>query len=33
VVLFIGSDEPALRALGLHWKWGRDAKGDVERLI
>ena len=33
VILFIGSDEPALRALGLHKKWGRDAQGDVERLV
>jgi gentisate 1,2-dioxygenase len=33
VILFIGSDEPALRALGLHKKWGRDVQGDVERLV
>ena len=33
IILFIGSDEPALRALGLHRKWGRDAQGDVERLV
>jgi gentisate 1,2-dioxygenase len=32
IILFIGSDEPALRALGLHRKWGRNAQGDVERL-
>ncbi len=33
VVFFIGSDEPALRALGLHYKWGRNPQGDVERLV
>jgi len=33
IVLFVASDEPALRAFGLHKKWGRDAAGDVERLI
>lgn len=33
IILFIGSDEPALRALGLHKKWGRNAQGDVERLV
>jgi gentisate 1,2-dioxygenase len=33
IVLFIASDEPALRAFGLHKKWGRTSGGDVERLI
>jgi gentisate 1,2-dioxygenase len=33
IVLFVASDEPALRAFGLHKKWGRDAAGDIERLI
>lgn len=33
VVLFVASDEPALRALGLHKKWGRAADGEIERLI
>jgi gentisate 1,2-dioxygenase len=32
VILFVGSDEPALRALGLHKKWGRTPDGEVERL-
>ncbi len=32
IVLFIASDEPALRAFGLHKRWGRNAGGDVERL-
>lgn len=33
VVFFIGSDEPALRALGLHYKSGRTPQGDIEQLI
>jgi gentisate 1,2-dioxygenase len=33
IVLFIGSDEPALRALGLHKKWGRTLQGDAEVLV
>jgi gentisate 1,2-dioxygenase len=33
IVLFVASDEPALRAFGLHKKWGRTAGGDVERLL
>ena len=33
IVLFVASDEPALRAFGLHKKWGRDAAGDVEKLV
>ncbi len=33
VVLFVASDEPALRALGLHKKWGRMANGEIERLL
>jgi len=32
IVLFVASDEPALRAFGLHKKWGRTAAGDVEQL-
>jgi gentisate 1,2-dioxygenase len=33
IVLFVASDEPALRAFGLHKKWGRDATGAIERLV
>jgi gentisate 1,2-dioxygenase len=33
IILFVASDEPALRAFGLHKKWGRTAGGDVEKLI
>jgi gentisate 1,2-dioxygenase len=33
IIFFVGSDEPALRAFGLHRKWGRTASGDVEQLI
>jgi gentisate 1,2-dioxygenase len=33
IVLFIASDEPALRAFGLHKRWGKTPAGDVERLI
>ena len=33
IVFFVASDEPALRAFGLHRKFGRTAGGDVERLI
>jgi gentisate 1,2-dioxygenase len=33
IVLFIASDEPALRAFGLHKRWGRTAGGDVERFV
>jgi gentisate 1,2-dioxygenase len=33
VVFFVASDEPALRAFGLHKKWGRTASGDVEALL
>lgn len=33
IVLFVASDEPALRAFGLHKKWGRTAAGDIEKLI
>lgn len=32
IVFFVGSDEPALKAFGLHRKYGRNALGDVERL-
>jgi gentisate 1,2-dioxygenase len=33
VILFVASDEPALRAFGLHRKFGRTASGDVEKLV
>ena len=33
IVLFVASDEPALRAFGLHKKWGRDASGDIVKLV
>ncbi len=33
IVLFVASDEPALRAFALHKKLGRNAQGDVERLV
>jgi len=33
IVLFIASDEPALRAFGLHKRWGRTAGGDAERFV
>lgn len=33
VIFFVASDEPALRAFGLHKKWGRSAAGDVEALL
>ncbi len=33
VVFFVASDEPALRAFGLHKKWGRTATGDIEALL
>jgi len=33
IILFVASDEPALRALGLHKKWGRTAEGDVANLV
>ena len=33
IVLFIGSDEPTLKALGLHTKFGRTPAGDVEKLV
>jgi gentisate 1,2-dioxygenase len=32
VIFFVASDEPALRAFGLHRKYGRTAAGDVEKL-
>jgi gentisate 1,2-dioxygenase len=32
VILFVGSDEPTLKALALYQKHGRDANGDVVRL-
>jgi gentisate 1,2-dioxygenase len=33
IVLFVASDEPALRAFGLHRKYGRTTSGDTEQLI
>ena len=32
IVLFVASDEPALRKVGLYKRWGRDAAGDTVRL-
>ncbi|CAN5230746.1 cupin domain-containing protein [soil metagenome] len=32
VFLFVASDEPTLKALGLYKKWGRDSAGDLVRL-
>jgi gentisate 1,2-dioxygenase len=32
-VLFVASDEPALKAFGLYKKWGRDKAGDLVRLV
>jgi gentisate 1,2-dioxygenase len=32
IIFFVASDEPALRAFGLHKRWGRTAGGDLERL-
>lgn len=32
-ILFVASDEPALKAFGLFHRWGRDASGDVVRMI
>ncbi|MGO1077726.1 cupin domain-containing protein [Inquilinus sp. CA228] len=32
-ILFVASDEPAQKAFGLFRKWGRDASGDVVRMI
>jgi gentisate 1,2-dioxygenase len=33
VFLFVASDEPALKAFAIHKKWGRDATGEVIRLV
>ncbi len=33
VFLFVASDEPAQKAFGLYKKWGRDAAGDLVRLV
>lgn len=30
--LFVASDEPVLKALGLYKKWGKDATGTAERI-
>jgi gentisate 1,2-dioxygenase len=32
IILFVASDEPALKALGLFRQWGRTPAGDTERL-
>lgn len=32
IILFVASDEPALKAMGLFKQWGRDIAGDVVRL-
>ncbi|MEX2629650.1 MAG: cupin domain-containing protein [Tistlia sp.] len=32
IVLFVASDEPALKKLGLFKRWGRNAQGDTLRL-
>lgn len=31
-ILFVASDEPALRSLGFLKRWGRDSAGDVVKL-
>lgn len=31
-ILFVASDEPALKSLGFYKKWGRTQAGDVERI-
>ena len=31
-ILFIASDEPALKGFDLYKKWGRDAAGDIVKL-
>jgi gentisate 1,2-dioxygenase len=32
-ILFVASDEPALRALGFHKKWGREDSGNIVRIL
>jgi len=32
-ILFVASDEPALKAFSLYRKWGREANGETVRLI
>lgn len=32
-ILFVASDEPAQKAFGLLQRWGRDAKGDLIKLV
>ena len=32
IVLFVASDEPALKRLGFFRRWGRDRQGDILRL-
>ena len=32
-ILFVASDEPALKAFGFYKKWGRDSAGDTMRLV
>lgn len=33
IILFVASDEPALKAFGLFKQWGRDDAGDVVKLV
>ncbi|WZB60420.1 hypothetical protein WJ970_20640 [Achromobacter xylosoxidans] len=33
LILFIASDEPALRAMGLFHQWGRTTGGDLVELV
>jgi len=33
LILFVASDEPALAAFGLLTRYGRDASGDVVKLM
>ena len=32
-ILFVASDEPTLKALAFYRKYGRNAEGDVARLV
>jgi len=32
-ILFVASDEPALKCFHLFKKWGRDAGGDIVKLV
>ncbi|MEM7224153.1 MAG: cupin domain-containing protein [Pseudomonadota bacterium] len=33
IILFVASDEPTLRKVGLYKRWGRDESGDVVKLF